>query len=284
MAKPGSEKAQKVDDGGGYRKLPLAISERQKCVSMRAWCLLTALLARFNGFNNGEIAASARDLADAIGSHRYKANRAALAELIEAGFIAPERMYPRGSRMATEYRLTWIESGKGTNRRPATNDWKALGSGNTRKHLGVETSTRTGKHVDAPSTDRKRSVDAPSTGDVETPLSSVDAPSTLLISHSPGSGVVPFPVPFAPENRRGPIRAPIEGSCAMDLAELRTFTRGYLAQAGVGAQSKLAAEASVPGGSLSKFLAGRGLAEQHRLKLQLAVGRAWPIEQRKAAS
>jgi hypothetical protein len=70
----------------------------------------------------------------------------------------------------------------------------------------------------------------------------------------------------------------------MDLAELRAFARGYLAQAGVGAQSKLAAEVGVPGGSLSKFLAGRNLADQHRLKLQLAVGRAWPTDQRKVAS
>ena len=54
-----------------------------------------------------------------------------------------------------------------------------------------------------------------------------------------------------------------------------------LSQSGVGAQSKLVTEAGVPGGSLSKFLAGRSLAEQHRLKLQLAVGRAWPPDRRK---
>jgi hypothetical protein len=68
----------------------------------------------------------------------------------------------------------------------------------------------------------------------------------------------------------------------MDPDELRAFARGYLEQAGAGSQTMLAKVAGVPGGSLSKFLSGKSLAIEHRLKLQMAVGRAWPLEHRAA--
>jgi len=282
----GHDKPQKVDHGGNFTQWPrgLLVSPSWCALSMRAKCLLIALASRFNGRNNGTIAASARDLADAIGSHRYKANRAALGELIETGFVVPERVYPKGSRMATEYRLTWIESGHGAHRKAATNDWKAFEIGNGRKLFGDVSYTRNRKPVDGASTDRKRSVDAPSTGEVETPPFSVDAPSTHLVCHPTGARVVPFPSSEAPRNAAGDFRGTENPSCMMDLDELRAFTGNYLKWAGLGSQTTLAKSASIPGGSLSKFLAGRGLAAAHRLTLQLAVGKAWPLEQRKASA
>jgi hypothetical protein len=279
-------KAQRVDHGGNYRQIPIGLleSDAWNGLSMRARCIALVLLRRFSGFNNGAIPASARDIGQAIGSHRYASNRAALGELISAGIVTIERIHPRGSRMATEYRLTFIESGGDNHRQPATNEWRAIKGGNKRKKSGDETSTRNGERVDAVSEDRKRRVDTPSTDRTGTSQklegAPVDALSALIVSHSPGlpsSGIIPFP---SPQNGGGPNG----NSCLMELEELRAFARGYLDRAEVGAQSKLAQTAGVPGGSLSKFLAGKGLAVDHRLKLQLAVGRAWPVEQRSAAS
>jgi hypothetical protein len=242
------------------------------------------MLARFNGHNNGVIAASSRDLAEAIGSHRYAANRASLGELIEAGLIVPERVYPKGSRMATEYRLTWIESGNGAHRKPATNEWKTAARGNRRKSSGAVSSTRNRKHADAPSTERKLHADAPSTGEVEKPQFRADASSTLLVSHVSDDSLVPFPAAKTLGNIVGQNRGGnCEPSCGMDLDELRTFALAYLHWAGSGAQSRLADSTGIPGGSLSKFLSGRSLASAHRLPLQLAIGKAWPVQARGAA-
>jgi hypothetical protein len=279
-------KAQRVDHGGNYRQIPVALleSDAWNGLSMRARCIALALLRRFSGFNNGSIAASARDLADAVGSHRYAANRAALGELISAGIITIERMHPRGSRMATEYRLTFIESGDEHHRRSATNDWRSVESGNKRKNSTPETSTQNGKRVDAVSNDRKRRVGDASTDATETSHFRGNAPaddaSTLIVSHSAAVVSRVCAPSKTPQNAGGPFRAP---SCALPLDELRAFAQGYLASAGPGGQTRLATAAGVPGGSLSKFLAGKGLAAEHHVRLQIAVGRAWSPEKRPAA-
>lgn len=279
-------KSQRVDHGGHYRMIPMALLESVawRGLSMRAKCIALVLLSRFNGFNNGGIAASARDIADAVGSRRYAANRAALGELIESGIVTVERIHPRGSRMATEYRLTFVETGNERHRHPATNEWRLVRSGNRRENSGHETSTRNGERVDAPSTEREHRVDAPSTDATGTshflPTPPVDALSTLIVSHAQGVSGSGEILPFkSPEMLAG--RNPAS-TCVMDLAELREFAKGYLSRAEPGAQSKLAAASGVPGSSLSKFLDGKGLAVDHRLKLQLAVARAWPVEQRSA--
>ena len=287
MAARGNDKAQRVDHGGNYRQLPVGLldSEAWGGLSMRAQCIAIALLRRFSGFNNGAIAASARDIAEAIKSHRYAANRAAIGELVTAGIATIERVHPKGSRMATEYRLTFIESGDPRHRRPATNDWRWIHTGSRRKNLGDETSTRNGKPVDPASTERKRRDDAPSTDLTETSHFSggppADDASTLIVCHSTDVAGGSEIIPFRPQNAGGPKSTP---TCAMDVDELRAFTRGYINSAEPGSQTRLAAASGVPGGTLSKFLAGKGLATHHLVPLQIAVGRAWPMDQRPIAS
>ncbi len=58
------------------------------------------------------------------------------------------------------------------------------------------------------------------------------------------------------------------------LGQLRERIGCYLEAAGVGAQTRLAASAKVPGGTLSKFLAGKNLNRTHFVALQLAVTNA----------
>jgi hypothetical protein len=289
LAKGGNDKAQRVDHGGDYFQVPRALvrSHRFERLSLRAKCYLYAVAARFDGFNNGRIAVSARELGDAIGSQRYASNKKARIELEEAGFLVVEREYLKGSRMAMEFRLTWIESGSGKHRKPPTNDWKTADVAGEKKILGNRSSTRNSEHVDTVSTERKTHVDAMSTHEVETPPFLVDPLSTLLVSHLSGAEVLPFPGSKTLGNTAGDSRGVRidgqSGAAGMDLDELRSFARGYLRWAGQGAQSRLAAAANVPGGSLSKFLAGRSLAPTHRLPLQLAIGKEWPLNARQVA-
>jgi hypothetical protein len=60
------------------------------------------------------------------------------------------------------------------------------------------------------------------------------------------------------------------------LDALRDRLHAYLAGAGVGAQTQLASAAGIPGGTLSKFNAGRGLSARHFVSLQLALNKAAP--------
>ncbi|PQM27668.1 hypothetical protein CVO77_03600 [Sphingopyxis lindanitolerans] len=69
----------------------------------------------------------------------------------------------------------------------------------------------------------------------------------------------------------------------MEMSELRSFALAYLKWAGSGAQSRLAHEAGLPGGTLSRFLSGKNLPDQYRMPLQLAVARSFPMEARNAA-
>jgi len=55
---------------------------------------------------------------------------------------------------------------------------------------------------------------------------------------------------------------------------LRERLAVHLASAGLGAQSRLSEAAGIPGGTLSKFLAGKGLNRTHFVSLQLELNRA----------
>jgi len=59
----------------------------------------------------------------------------------------------------------------------------------------------------------------------------------------------------------------------VQLADLRDLLRAYLEASAFGEQGRLASSCSIPGGTLSKFLAGRGLSCAHFLNLQLAITR-----------
>lgn len=116
----------KVDQAGGrgFLLLPRSLleSEAYQTLSFRAKAALTILHLRFNGFNNGQIALSSRDMAAALSKSQAQ-NLAALQELEEHGIIALETDFPKVQRKAREYRLTFVSSGPERSVRPATNDY-----------------------------------------------------------------------------------------------------------------------------------------------------------------
>jgi hypothetical protein len=250
-------------------------------VSPRAVSIALAVVRRFNGYNNGRISMSMRDLAEAIGSANHAANIAALRELEHTGFLAVTR-YPKGQRKANDYRLTFVSSGP-NGEQPATHDYlDRLETGlETEKFTVAATATRNTLRVVDIETRKKHRVSDIETGATETcgfhdPSPVVDI-ATHIDNHpgvlSGSDGNCPSD---APKSRA------VVSSAAMDERELRVFATSFLAKAEPGSQSRLAHEAGIPGGTFSKFLRGRSLPEQYRMPLQLAVGRSYPLEARNA--
>jgi hypothetical protein len=115
--------------------------------SVHARAILVELVARMNGYNNGKIAVSQRELVDGIGCSPRKIVRG-IAELMEHALIDVETDGMWKERMAREYRLTFVS----TKAKSATNDylhWKpGIKSGAT---AAVAQTRQTGSAAVAPS-------------------------------------------------------------------------------------------------------------------------------------
>ncbi|WP_344710902.1 hypothetical protein [Sphingomonas humi] len=73
-----------------------------------------------NGYNNGEIARSQRQLAEALGTTNFRAIGKGIAELMEHGFIDVTAEGQWKARQAREYRITFVS----TKTASATNDYR----------------------------------------------------------------------------------------------------------------------------------------------------------------
>lgn len=128
MAKPNHlKKCQKADlRGGAYFQVPKAVFESVAFNGLDpyAQALLMRFVSRFTGFNNGEIGYSAREMIDDLGGCHYDKVKAALADLIAAGFIARGERFAKIDRKADEWRITFISTGSPSKTLPATNDYK----------------------------------------------------------------------------------------------------------------------------------------------------------------
>ncbi|MEJ6594679.1 hypothetical protein, partial [Parasphingorhabdus sp.] len=111
--------------GGGYFMVPQALydSVAYRTASVRAKLLLFGFMRRLNGFNNGKLTYSAREMTDDVGAH-YSRVQEALDELIAGGFIVLTKQHPKISRLANEWRLTFAAYGQHENPIPATNEYK----------------------------------------------------------------------------------------------------------------------------------------------------------------
>lgn len=268
MAKKRNSKSlHKLDNrGGGYTLLPHAVlDELLSTVGPRAVTIALAIVRRFNGFNNGRIGLSMRELAEAIGSANHNANMAALHELERAGFIVVASRFPKGQRRANEYRLTFGTYGP-NGEHPATNEYLE-----TEKFSVAATATRKPFRVATTATRRKHRVAATATGVTETcgfpdPLP-VEAIATHIVNHAGGLSRSNGNDRSDASKSSGAISSGMTGD------ELRGFAMSFLAKAEPGTQSRLAHEVGVPGGTLSKFLGGRSLPDGYLMPLQLALGR-----------
>lgn len=280
-ARGGKRQTERGDGkGGGFFLLPhcLLASEAFRTASPRAVKVLLALCSKHNGFNNGAISLGFRELADLVASGNHVANSRALCELMERGLLALARTYPKGQRLANEYRLTFVNCRDD----PATNDYLgwSLGdagtvpkasSGNFRASI---TETRTASRVSVASTGEETSrFGSLNANDAKAPFSIV-SPVSVSSTHivQPLEALSPSPEK-SPRNSGGAL------SSAPDSEELRDRVLSALGSAARGSQGQLAALAAIRPAALSKFLSGSGsLNDQARLRLTLALPKIAALE------
>lgn len=252
-------------------------------LSDRAFRVLLVIQSRFNGYNNGRIQVSARWIAEQIGTQNYASIADAIDELVQRGLLVITFSPKVGQRDARMYRLTYASYGQANNVLPATNEWQEWEAGQktrkrpkrgNRKQSGLEASST--QSVEASSTDRKHSVEASSTqGDGNNGVSTpppVEASSTNIIYHGRADKSSPCSDSQNSGNSTGGVFANLADDPYMDADQLRHWVNDRIAGI-AGAQSRLAKEANVPGGTFSKFMNGRGLPRHHRIAVQEALPR-----------
>jgi hypothetical protein len=274
-----SEKSEKPDARGGrFLLLPhcLLTSEAYRTASPRCLKALTVLCLRHTGFNNGRIGLSLRDLARGMDSQNHGANARAVGELIARGILAVERVHPRGSRLANEYRLTFIPSRAG----PATHDylaWQSGDSGSRRKprppgkKRPVKLATEGRSSVAETATVAKFRVvgltDEEAENGPSLPIPTL-ASFAETAAHIIASGA--RQEKSDRQLRKIPGGAP---SAAPEAEELRERVQATLSELGRGWQGRLAERAAVPAGTLSRFLRGGPMNHQARIRLSCAIPR-----------
>jgi hypothetical protein len=233
--------------------------------------LLIAVARLYTGDNNGSIFLSVRDAAREIRVTRNTAARL-FSELEAHGFIAAtERghFHVKGGP-ATCWRLTW----HGALGRAPTRDFERWESGKETKSRSPKLCTTVPKIVTV-NGNRPKTVPKMVTATTETSHVSTRQPCSKMVTQ------VVLPETGAEDGENpGWKHDPKSGDVSIDLLdELRDRVADHIKEAGVGAQTRLADAARIPGGTLSKFLTGRGLNRTHFVALQLEVGRV----QREAA-
>ena len=123
--------------GKPFIGLPAAVvySAAYTSLSVFARAVLVEILGRFNGYNNAQIAISYRELADRLSTSNYRRIGAAIAELLQHGFLDVEMEGSWKPRLARQYRLTFISSGNAPPFRRATNDYVSLPSEAFRRNV-----------------------------------------------------------------------------------------------------------------------------------------------------
>lgn len=98
-------------------------SPAYRSLGLMARAVLIELVLRFDGRNNGQIGASFDTLASRLGNTNRRAIGAAIAELVDRGFIGIEAAADRHHHKAREYRLTFVSTGGERAHCAATNDY-----------------------------------------------------------------------------------------------------------------------------------------------------------------
>ncbi|MFC4594280.1 hypothetical protein [Sphingobium tyrosinilyticum] len=266
-----------------YSLIPHGVFWHQAVTSLsdRAFRALFVIQSCFRGSNNGNIQVPARWLAEQMGTQNYASVADAVDELVQHGLIVITFDPKKGQREARKYRLTYATYGPPSGILDATHDWRNWMPGDVaakrpkrgnRKHSRIEdASTQSVEHA---STDRKLSVEDASTqghGNTRSFRSScVEDASKNLIYHSrPASSSVSS---FRPSSVSTPAALSHATDPFMESGELREWVLQAI-EGMMGARARLAGEANVPKGTLSKFLGGANLPRHHRISVQQALPR-----------
>ncbi len=285
-------RAAHVADGGGkaFALLPHAVLESPayRTASYRARAVLTAIVARFNGFNNGRICISSKELAIELGCQNYSSNSEAVGELISRGLIVLEKSWPRGVRKSHEYRLTFVSSGPDGKVRSATNEYRPWQPGDAGTRVGrfvgkkrlATVATETGVSSAVTTTEGKLSTAVAATETLPIngkapnfPLPSLATVTAHIGSHRGGSRSDPsitLKTAGGPHDEKSRVI-----TCAPSTDELRGRAQSYISKHGRGSQGLLATKAGILGGTFSKFLNNDGPLNEHaRVRLACAFPRA----------
>lgn len=143
----GRKKRQQADNradlrGGGFIGLPQVVhkSKAYRSLSVFERAVLLEIIAAFNGYNNGTIVISQRQIAKALENSNYAKIGRSIAVLMERGLLDIETEGLWKKRRAREYRLTFISSGKAPYTRPATNEylmWRAQNDADDASAVGA---------------------------------------------------------------------------------------------------------------------------------------------------
>jgi len=215
-----------------------------------------------NGDNNGDIHFSDRIGAEMTGLSRNTVRRS-LNELIALGFIyCNERGgFSRKTPHAATYGFTWLAGPKGSEHRApshAYKKWKHPENSRAQfltetgpiSELGVETDPLTGPDIEPDEMEERLVSTIPYLSGIE--------PQTV----SQGIGLAE-----GETEQRKQANSPTRAF----LALLRESLVILIDEAGPGAQSAIAKRLGIPGGTLSKFLNGRGLPDAYVAPLARAL-------------
>lgn len=282
---------QKPDHRGNFFMVPRSVIE---CVawrhaSLRARAVLQVFQFCHDGFNNGEITLSIKQIGKALGDQCHGANARAVAELIELGFLECTSDATHGQSKARSYRVTFIPTGKGK-ATPATNEFQAWRPApGSRRAFGGARAAQPVKFGGAITATQDVKLDAVTATVVKfhDAVTATGGPAIAGISGE-ASGAVTATILGNHSTRRHGVSPLSEissrtgaESIAADFDDLRAWVREAIEVLGYGGAKALAKSANMPEPNLSRFRAGKALSEQYRLKLHEACARVLPADKRK---
>jgi hypothetical protein len=121
--------------------------------------VLVEIVREMNGYNNGNIVLSQRQIASRLNTSNFRKIGRGIGELMQHGLIDVAVEGQWKTRMARQYRLTFVNSGKPGHYRPATNDyvhWTAA-----KKSRADAPSARAVKPAEGGATDLRNAADTP---------------------------------------------------------------------------------------------------------------------------
>ena len=148
--------------------------------------ILVELVRVFNGFNNGSIALSQRQIGERLHTSNWSRIGRSIAGLMEKGLIDVSVEGQWKERLAREYRLTFAGTGKPPHNKSATNEYRTWQPAEMKS--GAEAvSARRPKFADT------RSAVAPKPA--EPPSSALDGnlPKSILVTAEPASSLIVKP-------------------------------------------------------------------------------------------
>jgi len=221
------------------------------------------ILSRFNGYNNGEIGCSYREIAEGLGNKNFNRIARAVADCMERGLLDIGHEAVWKERHSRQYRLPWIMSGKPPFTAKATNEYLDWPQKKAADHVSAD-GNKSADHVSAGRNMSAEALSAVKHAKAQKSVNSVSAnlltTSQRLYNSHPKAGKTGSETPEIVHDPK-----------TADLAYLWKWTVDHLNRSEPGEQSRLVKAVPIPAATLSKFINGGGLPEKYREPLTDAV-------------